>query len=1438
MQDRIPDPLKPEASPSATGSWPAGPSPEGAGTGSDLSADETPTVRRGPSGGSGSGLAHVSGSGSGSGLAMGSGSRLVVGSGSGGGLGRGPMEVGLPSNGDRLDSFEIQQAIGVGGMGAVFRALDVRLDRFVALKVLPPGQSHEAENVRRFYQEGRAAARLDHENIARVFTIGQDKSLHYIAFEYIDGTTIRQRVEQRGPLPVAEAINFTLQIAGALVHASERGVVHRDIKPSNIIVTPHGRAKLVDMGLARRFEREGADEGLTQSNMTLGTFDYISPEQARDPRSVDVRSDLYSLGCTIYHMLTGQPPFPGGTVLQKLLSHREEPAPDVRVLNPAVPSDLATIVLKLMAKDPDRRYQTPEQLVRDLLTLAGALGLRSISPEGLVWMNAAPKAPGWERHLFWGLPAAVLLLVVGALIWVGQEPPGQTNLAMTPDELIDSVASSSLSSPPSPSPPPVGGEGDGSSAPPAGPDGSAQGSGSAPAPDRSPSAVPTRPDEATGPARPAGETRERRVRSDEDLRTVLRSEPPGSTIVLADDGPYRLAPAGEGDAPIRAEVTIRAADGARPVVEAAATNGYSSAARPLLHFAGGRVTIEGLTFQLGSGTASTGPAIQAEGTALTLSRCTFRGSGQPAALELIGPSPAALNSGDPVPAAMPVVLETCTVAGGTVGISSRGLMTLGLRDCLVAARGPAVWFNNAPPSPNAFSFDFGTEVEPAPQAGQPVPARLMLDHVSMLAGADPILRFAATSARVEVSDSLFAPTQTLDRFAAGPPTLVAIDDPDRLHWMGFGNLYARIGIFLWPTGDPKGRPRVFEFETWARGASTAEARSRFTTEHVWAESDPVASLMRGMSASQAFRPTVAGVFPADRTRPGPGSTLVGARRSVSGAIEPIVPAGGDPATATTTAQPPANAVANPARITGFDTDPMTPGPMVLMPEAPDEPPRVATAPRSRPRPSEPVEGEAPPIVFPLFGPPEGPAPDAADRAEAARAADVPRPSLPVDPGREDEADEPARSDEAGEPVIRTGSQFLGRLGRLGPKGGVLRLASDARIDLPGRALSGSGIVEIVAEPGPGRPVLRLRAAEPGAADADGWSFLLRVVPQAELQLRGIDLVLDGESVVGSDQGPRAAFGLDPDATLELVDCSVTIAGPADGAAVVRLLADRRPESPMDPGFSRMPGILPSPKEGRSFPANLRMVDSLIRSAGDLVDVAPEAQLDELQLSNVVASCGGSLVAGHGRSAGPGLGSGSGPGADAPAEARLVVSLRRATVVARGGIVRLSSSADQPALPRVELTARQSILATGPDGGALFRVEGQGELDDLSDRIRIVESREVAYHRIDEYRRDQTAQPGTLPVVLDRDEWALSLGRTEADARHGDVGFRSRRGPEADPLTLAPDDVRLDPNGPAANLGPDLNRIPDPPTPATPGNTPRSPSAEVIERLRRAFPGFP
>jgi serine/threonine-protein kinase len=229
--------------------------------------------------------------------------------------------------GVRLGHFLIEAAIGAGGMGAVFRAIDERLDRVVALKVLSPAISQDPGSLQRFVNEARAAARLDHENIARVFYVGEDQGLNFIAHEFVTGRNIRDMIRDHGPLDPRDAVNYTLQIATALRHTSAAGVVHRDIKPSNIIINARGRAKLVDLGLAKKVASESFGD-LTLAGTTLGTFDYISPEQAKDPRNVDVRSDIYSLGCTLYHMLTGEPPYPQGTVLQKLLDHQAKEVPD------------------------------------------------------------------------------------------------------------------------------------------------------------------------------------------------------------------------------------------------------------------------------------------------------------------------------------------------------------------------------------------------------------------------------------------------------------------------------------------------------------------------------------------------------------------------------------------------------------------------------------------------------------------------------------------------------------------------------------------------------------------------------------------------------------------------------------------------------------------------------------------------------------------------------------------------------------------------------------------------------------------------------------------------------------------------------------------------------------------------------------------------------
>ena len=345
-----------------------------------------------------------------------------------------PLELGQSLIGEKLNHFELLSFVGGGGMGAVFRALDTMLNREVALKVLSRDRSADEETRRRFQNEAQSAARLDHENIARVYYVGEDRGLNYIVFEFIEGVNLKELVERKGPLPLAEAIGYTIQVAEALGHASGRDVVHRDIKPSNVIVTSDGRAKLVDMGLARwrQVDREGAD--LTASGVTLGTFDYISPEQAYDPRVADVRSDIYSLGCTLYFTLTGKPPFPEGTVLQKLLQHKSETPPDPREFDPRLPDELATILARMLAKDPRDRQQTSRELIDQLQRLADSLGdsgwggRRSAN-----FRRETRPASLLSRNLPWMAPVAALLALVFCLDQFGaRSRPMDEALAQPP----------------------------------------------------------------------------------------------------------------------------------------------------------------------------------------------------------------------------------------------------------------------------------------------------------------------------------------------------------------------------------------------------------------------------------------------------------------------------------------------------------------------------------------------------------------------------------------------------------------------------------------------------------------------------------------------------------------------------------------------------------------------------------------------------------------------------------------------------------------------------------------------------------------------------------------------------------------------------------------------------------------------------------------------
>ncbi|RLS51655.1 MAG: serine/threonine protein kinase [Planctomycetota bacterium] len=265
-----------------------------------------------------------------------------------------------------LGKYALQKKIGAGGMGTVYLAIDQNQKRTVAIKVLPPEKASDPVLVKRFRAEGQTGAHMEHPNIVSVYESGEISGHLYIAMEYVDGKDAYELLRKRGVLPPRRSLEIIRQATIALQHAYERQVVHRDIKPSNLMIREvDGVVKLADMGLARMME-EDFDSRITRAGTTVGTVDYMSPEQARDSKAADIRSDIYSLGCTWYHLLTGRPPFPEGDMVNKLRAHAFQPVPDPRILNEGVPEGLSAVMRRMMAKKPEDRYQTPAELLVDL----------------------------------------------------------------------------------------------------------------------------------------------------------------------------------------------------------------------------------------------------------------------------------------------------------------------------------------------------------------------------------------------------------------------------------------------------------------------------------------------------------------------------------------------------------------------------------------------------------------------------------------------------------------------------------------------------------------------------------------------------------------------------------------------------------------------------------------------------------------------------------------------------------------------------------------------------------------------------------------------------------------------------------------------------------------------------------------------------------------
>jgi serine/threonine-protein kinase len=267
----------------------------------------------------------------------------------------------------RVGRYQIVGTIAQGGMSVVYRALDAANHRETALKIMLPELTTKPNLLERFRREGRLGSNLQHENIVRVYEAGEHFGVNFMALELLQGLDLDYYVEQKKQLSAAEAAALINQAARALAHMHEKGIVHRDIKPANFIVAQqNGQAsmKLIDLGLAR--QKNDDELRIARAGTALGTVDYMAPEQAKDSTSADVRSDIYSLGCTWYHLLAGRPPFPDGDLADRIQQHAEVEPPDVRQFNPQVTVAMVKILQRMMAKDPTCRHQIPTELLQDL----------------------------------------------------------------------------------------------------------------------------------------------------------------------------------------------------------------------------------------------------------------------------------------------------------------------------------------------------------------------------------------------------------------------------------------------------------------------------------------------------------------------------------------------------------------------------------------------------------------------------------------------------------------------------------------------------------------------------------------------------------------------------------------------------------------------------------------------------------------------------------------------------------------------------------------------------------------------------------------------------------------------------------------------------------------------------------------------------------------
>ena len=300
------------------------------------------------------------------------------------------------------ERYEIDSVLGEGGMAKVFRGTDRVLGRTVAVKVLGSQFARDDSSVARFRREAQSAAALNHPNVVSVFDTGSDDGVHWIVMEFVEGPTLKDVIEKDGALAPDRALQIARDVALALASAHVKGLVHRDVKPGNIMITPSGETKVLDFGIARAVTSTG-DPTLTKTGFVMGTAAYLSPEQAQG-KPVDARSDIYSLGCVLYEMLAGRPPFEGGSPVAVASAHMSAEAEPISRVNPAVPREAEAVVARAMRKDPEERYQDAQDMAEDLGRVAtGEVPLAAAAAAGAA-TEPVHRPGGDTRVLPAGLP--------------------------------------------------------------------------------------------------------------------------------------------------------------------------------------------------------------------------------------------------------------------------------------------------------------------------------------------------------------------------------------------------------------------------------------------------------------------------------------------------------------------------------------------------------------------------------------------------------------------------------------------------------------------------------------------------------------------------------------------------------------------------------------------------------------------------------------------------------------------------------------------------------------------------------------------------------------------------------------------------------------------------------------------------------------------------